>query len=111
MPITVVKVTDYSNMSRDLRTYFQRAEIPEYSWKEKRAGFEIWHVRHNEGEETIIWHTFDTDDDGAAQVAGLRTCAAALILDKFWVRIETPSMYTRVNRPTLRVVYRLSWLK
>lgn len=111
MPITVVKVTDYSTMMRDLRIHFKRAGIPEYSYKEHRAGFEVWPTRHNEGEDTVIWHTFDPADDCEAQVDGLRTCAAALMVDKFWVRIDTPSMYTRVNRPTLRVIHQMDWLK
>lgn len=112
MPIIVVKVTEYSNMERDLRTYFKQAEIPEYSYKETRSGFEVWHAREREGEVKVLWRSFGPDDSLAKdQIEGLRKCAAVLMLNKFWVRIETPSNYTTVNQPTLRVVYRLEWLK
>lgn len=110
MPIIAVEVQTLKNMQQNLRTHLKRAGIPEYSWKEQRAGFEVWHAEHREGETWIIWHTFDPDDDQDAQRKGVEFCAAVL-QEHYWVKLDMPGMYTNVNRPTLRVLYGLSWLK
>jgi hypothetical protein len=106
----VVQVETLKNMRANLRITLKHADIPEYSWKEQRAGFEVWHAEHNEGETSIIWHTFDPDDDKNAQRTGLEGCAAVL-QEHYWVKIDMPGLYTAVNRPTLRVLLGLHWLK
>lgn len=110
MPIIAVEVQTLKNMQQNLRAHLKRAGIPEYSWKEQRAGFEVWHAEHREGETSIIWHTFDPDGDQDAQRKGLEFCAVVL-QEHYWVKLDMPGMYTDVNRPTLRVLFRLSWLK
>jgi hypothetical protein len=110
MPIIAVQVIDFARLETNLRLRFTRGGIPEYSYKDHRAGFEVWHARQNEGEVTVIWHTFESEDHEKEQIAGLRRCAE-LTMQESWVRIDVPSMYTDVNRPTLRVLHRLAWIK
>ncbi|KAB7839471.1 hypothetical protein [Streptomyces mobaraensis] len=110
MPIIAVEVRVFERMRQNLRVHLKRACIPEYSWKERRAGFKVWHAEHREGETLIFWHTFDPDDYQDAQREGLESCAFVL-QEHYWVKIDMPCMYTNVNRPTLRVLYGLSWLK
>ncbi|MGW1786336.1 hypothetical protein ACWCQQ_45805 [Streptomyces sp. NPDC002143] len=97
-------------MQQNLCTHLKRAGIPEYSCKEQRAGFEVWNAEHREGETWIIWHTFDPDDNQDAQRKGLEFCAV-VFQEHYWVKLDMPGMYTNVSRPTLRVLYGLSWLK
>ncbi|MGW0920620.1 hypothetical protein ACWD3J_16585 [Streptomyces sp. NPDC002755] len=97
-------------MQQNLRTHLKRAGILENSWKDQRAGFEVYHAEPREGEVWIIWHTFDPDGDQDAQRKGLAPCAVVL-QEHYWVKLHMPGMYTNVNRPTLRVLYGLSWFK
>ncbi|WP_030568480.1 hypothetical protein [Streptomyces aureocirculatus] len=110
MPIIAVEIQVLERMQQNLRDHLKRAGIPEYSWKEQRAGFEVWHAEHREGETWIIWHTLDDVGYQDAERKGLEFCAVVL-QEHYWVKLDMPGMYTNVNRPTLRVLYRLSWLK
>ena len=110
MPIIAVQVHTFTNMQQNTRTHLLRAGIPAYSFKERQAGFQVWHAELNEGEVQIIWHTFAPDDDTAAQREGLNACASVL-QEHNWVRLDMPGMYTEVYRPTLRMLHNLSWLK
>jgi hypothetical protein len=116
MPIIAVQVHTLktSKMMQDnYRIYLRRFGIPEYSWKEQRAGFEVWHAEDNEGETKIIWHVFTKDEEAATAEmrAGLEKCAAVL-MEHYWVQLYVPNrlklMYGRMH---LRVILRLSWLK
>jgi hypothetical protein len=113
VPIIAVQVHTLKNMQANLRNTLRKAGIPEYSWKEQRAGFEVWHAEENEGETKIIWHTFAKDEMTATAEmrTGLEQCAAVL-LEHYWVQLYTPNQLSlRYDRMHLRVLLRLSWLK
>jgi hypothetical protein len=119
MPIIAVQVQTLKTpkmMQDNLRLTLHKAGLPEYSWKEQRAGFEVWHAEDNEGETKIIWHTFGAGDEReeAAQIemrAGLEKCAAVL-MENYWVQLYVPNRRKmRYGRTHLRVILRLSWLK
>jgi hypothetical protein len=111
MPITVAKIETPHDMHNSLRLTLRKAGLPLYYYKEQRAGFQVWHAERNEGEALIHWQSFATDDAEAEaeQRAGLEACAAHL-QEHYWIKLDMPGPYTSVNRPTLRVLYRLTWL-
>jgi hypothetical protein len=116
MPIIAVQVHTLDTPKRmqdNLRITLHKAGIPEYSWKQQRAGFEVWHAEQNEGETRIIWHTFTKGDAAQAveQQVGLEQCAA-ILQEHYWVKLDIPKplRYVQANQPTLRVLLRLSWL-
>jgi hypothetical protein len=115
MPLIAVQVQTLKTpkmMQDNLRTHLRRTGIPEYSWKEQRAGFEVWHAEQAEGQTHIIWHTF-TEDEAAAKAeerAGLEQCAAVL-LENYWVQLHVPNrLRLTYGRMHLRVLLGLSWL-
>lgn len=117
MPIIAVQVRTLGTKERqqaNFRVTLIKAGIPEYSWKEQRAGFEVWHAEDNEGETKILWHTFIKDEEPAAQAemrAGLQQCADAL-MGNYWVQLYNPSARSlRGGRMHLRVLLGLNWLK
>jgi hypothetical protein len=111
MPIIAVKIDAIHNMQGNLRVSLLKAGLPEYSYKDQRAGFQVWHAERHEGETLIHWQSFATDDAEAEaeQRAGLEACAAHL-QEHYWIKLDMPGLYTDVRRPTLRVLYRLTWL-
>lgn len=116
MPLIAVQVHTLSTQKRqqdNFRVTLLKAGIPEYSHKETRAGFEVWHAEDNEGETKIIWHTFTEDTEAAVaeEHAGLQQCADVL-MNHYWVQIYNPSARSlRTGRMHLRVLLSLSWLK
>lgn len=116
MPKIVVEVRVHQTprmMQNSLRLVLLREGIPEYSWKEQRAGFEVWHAEEAEGQVTVIWHTFVTEpsDEASAEMrAGLEKCAAVL-LENYWVQLYVPNRLKMMNRRMhLRVLRGLNWL-
>jgi hypothetical protein len=116
MPIIAVQVNTLKTpkqMQDNLRATLRKAGIPEYSYKEQRAGFEVWHAEDNEGETKIIWHTFteDTELDNTETHAGLTACANTL-MGNYWVQLYNPNARSlRTGRVHLRVLLSLNWLK
>jgi hypothetical protein len=116
MPIIAVQVNTLKDPKRqqaNFRATLLKAGIPEYSYKEKRDGFEVWHAEDNEGETKIIWHTFTEDSElsTAQERAGLKACAN-ILMDNYWVQMYRPdSQSLRYGRMHLRVLLSLSWLK
>lgn len=113
MPMIVTQVTTLKTpeaMQNNLRTHLLRSGLPNYSYKEQRSGFEVWHAQNNEGETQIFWHTFDREDEPSER-DGLERCAAAL-QEYYWVQLYVPNrlrlMYGRMH---LRVLHGLHWLK
>lgn len=110
MPLIAVEVQILKNMQQNLRSTLLRAGFQEYSPKENRDGFQIWHAEQNEGETRILWRTFTEENQEAIQRGSLERCATVL-QKHYWVKLDMPSLYTQANQPTLRVLFRLSWLK
>jgi hypothetical protein len=118
MPLIAVQVITFKTpemMQKNLRNTLRKAGIPEYSYKEQRAGFEVGHFEKAEGQTHIIWHTFGAGDEreDAAQDemrAGLEQCAAVL-LENYWIQLYVPNRLNLMHgRMHLRVLLRLSWL-
>jgi hypothetical protein len=118
MPLIAAQVHTLSTPKRmqdNLRITLHKAGIPEYSWKQQRAGFEVGHFEKAEGQTHIIWHTFGAGDEreDAAQDemrAGLEQCASAL-LEHYWVQLYVPNRLSLMHdRMHLRVLLRLTWL-
>lgn len=110
MPMTVVQVDTMKNMHDNLRATLGREDVPEYAYKERRAGFEICHADRREGETSIIWHTF-TEGDGQTEMrTGLERCADVL-QEHYWIKLDVATgQYGSARRTTLRVILRLNWL-
>lgn len=111
MPIIAVQVETLSTPEKFMDNaliHLRQAGIPQYSYKDQQEGFEFC-PSQNEGETNLIWHTFNPDDDADRQRAGLERIAA-LFNEYYWVKLDVPSLYTKTNRPLLRVLYGLHWL-
>lgn len=112
MPIIAAKIETHAQLKGTIRIHLSRAGIPRYVYKEHQEGFDIWHAEEREGEILIHWYDFlqDNDESLTAQEGGLRRCAS-ILQDYYWIRLDMPNRnYAPVNRPTLRVLYNLSWL-
>lgn len=116
MPIIAVQVQTLQTrklMHDNLRITLRRAGLPEYSSKEQRSGFLVWHAEDNEGEVKLIWCAF-TEDAATAEAeerAGLEQCATVL-QENYWVHLYVPNrLKMRYGRMSLRVLYGLNWLK
>lgn len=113
MPLIAVQVRTLSTpkmMQDNLRNVLLKAGIPEYSYKEQRAGFQVWHAQDNEGETKIIWNVFTDDPDQGEELVGLERCAVVL-LENYWVQLYTPNRFKqKYGRMHLRVLYGLHWL-